>query len=55
MNTKEITEFWNSKILSNGGSKPIEYEKTWYCIENKILHHNLKSTLNCKYCNKEHE
>lgn len=26
------------------------YEVAWYCNENKSIHSNLKSTLNCKCC-----
>ena len=28
----------------------VEYEKSYFCNENKIIHPNLKSVLNCKHC-----
>ena len=27
------------------------YEKSWFCNVNKIIHHNKKQLLNCKECN----
>jgi hypothetical protein len=34
----EIGEIW------------IDYDKSFYCSENKIIHPNVKSVLSCKYC-----
>ncbi len=30
----------------------IDYKKSWFCNENKIIHHNKNQLLNCKICNK---
>ena len=27
-----------------------EYEKSWYCNENKVIHKKEKEYLNCKHC-----
>ncbi len=29
----------------------IEYEKRWYCSENKTIHNSKKEFTNCKKCN----
>lgn len=43
--------FW--KINKDGREVWIDYEKKWYCNENKIIHGNEKEYLNCQYCTKK--
>lgn len=45
---------WNHGY-SNKYGKFIEYEKAWYCNQNKIIHISHKEFRNCKYCNYERD
>lgn len=33
----------------------IYYERSWFCNENKIIHHSTKELMNCKHCISEHD
>lgn len=39
------------KLLSNYIPELPNYEQSYYCNENKIIHHSEKEYLNCKHCN----
>lgn len=39
------------KLLANYVPEIPKYEESYYCNENKIIHHNEKEYLNCKHCN----
>lgn len=42
---------WNPGYYNVKGEY-IQYEKRWYCNENKSIHQNIKEKDNCKYCGK---
>lgn len=45
---KNAYRFENNKLVRN----VFYYERSWFCNENKMIHHSEKETLNCPYCSK---
>jgi len=48
---EELWDNFNPGYYNNTGVF-IEYEKQWFCNDNKIIHHNKKEFINCEHCKK---
>ena len=49
---KENIEDWKPTFEGYGDNvgKIFNYERNWFCNDNKIIHHSEKEVLNCKHC-----